>query len=208
MALRPLPNERVVEVPWALSELPQVGLVLDVGSCEATYLAAIQNSGRVLHCLDPRECSEGIPSGAVFHQQSILENTLEAGVYDAVLFLSTLEHIGLPAYGQELLPDGDRCALEAAARLLAPGGKLVATVPAGRSRTATWFRQYSPHDLHDLFRDWSFAARYWGFDGESYVPIDEGSVLRYEYRETFDNEAGAGAVAGIVATWRGERGPA
>jgi SAM-dependent methyltransferase len=196
---RHLPNERVVEVPWALSVLPQVGLVLDVGSCEATYLAAIQNRGRVLHCIDARECAEAMPEGAVFHQQNILENTLEAGAYDAVLFLSTLEHIGLPTYGQPLFGDGDRRALDAAARLLAPSGRLVVTVPAGRSRTATWFRQYAPKDLRDLFRNWSFEARYWGFDGASYVAIEESSVIRYEYRETFNDDSGAGAVAGIVA---------
>ena len=193
-------TERVVEVPWALARLPQEGLVLDVGSCEATYLAAIPNSGRTLHCLDPRDCRASLPADAVFHRQSIVDNSLEGGAFDAVIFISTLEHIGLPTYGQPLFRHGDRLALAEAYRLLRSGGRVVVTVPAGRSRMATWYRQYSPADLHDLFRAWRIVERsYWGYDGAAYVPVAEGAVTRYEYRERFDAAAGAGAVAGIVA---------
>jgi hypothetical protein len=138
-------------------------------------------------------------------RQSILDNTLESGVYDAVLFLSTLEHIGLPTYGQPLVRCGDRLALDVASRLLSPGGKVIATLPAGRSRMATWYRQYAPHDVRLLFRDWTVEVRYWGFDGRRYVPIEEREVVRHEYRETFDEDAGAGAVAGVVATWNDGR---
>jgi hypothetical protein len=202
-----LSNERVIEVPWALSQLPQQGLILDVGSCEATYLAAIPGPGRTLHCLDPRSCTDAIPPGVAFFRQSIVGTFLPAGAYDAVLFLSTLEHIGLPTYGQKAFRDGDRLALQAAARLLRASGRVVATVPVGRSRTATWYRQYSPDDLEELFRDWLTEIRYWAYDGARYEPVDDpAEVARREYRESFDEMSGAGAVAGILATplrtWR------
>ncbi|HUP22819.1 MAG TPA: class I SAM-dependent methyltransferase [Thermoanaerobaculia bacterium] len=199
-------NERVVEVPWALAQLPQTGIVLDVGSCEATYLATIVGPGRELHCLDPRDCSDSLPPGVAFHQQSILENDLEAASYDAVLFLSTLEHIGLPTYGQMLFRHGDRLALAEAARLLRPNGRVILTLPVGASRMTTWFRQYSPVDLRDLFRDWSWEVSYWGYKGGEFVPIEESEVLRFEYRETFSPDSfGAGAVAGIAAAPRSRR---
>lgn len=200
-------NERVIEVPWALSQLPQSGLVLDVGSCEATYLGAIVNPGRTLHCVDPRDCSSSIPEEAVFYRCSILDNPLNSGSYDAVLFLSTLEHIGLPTYGQGLFHNGDLLALGEAARLLRPGGRVIATVPAGRSRMATWYRQYAPTDLRLLFRSWSVEICYWGFAGNRYVPVADEDVARYEYRETFNESSGAGAVAGIVATLPGSDRP-
>jgi hypothetical protein len=193
-------NERVIEVPWALAQLPQSGLVLDVGSCDATYLAAIANPGRSLHCLDPRDCSSAMPPGATFFCQSIIGNALAPAAYDAVLFLSTLEHIGLPTYEQALFQNGDRLALEEASRLLRPHGKVIATMPVGRSRMTTWYRQYSPEDLRALFAGWRVEISFWGFDDGQYLPIGEGDVSRCEYRETFDDGAGAGAVAGVVAT--------
>jgi hypothetical protein len=196
-------TERVVEVPWALAQLPHSGTILDVGSCEATYLAALATPGRTLHCIDPRPGPISLPPGAVFHEQSLFDNSLAAGAYDAVLLLSTLEHLGLPVYGQPFVRCGDVLALGEVARLLVPGGQLIATVPVGRSRLATWYRQYSPDDLRSLFRSWSVEVVYWAHELGRYVPCDEGSVVASEYRETFDHRAGAGAVAGIVARWGG-----
>ena len=35
-----MPTERVIEIPWALAQLPQTGTILDVGSADATYAYA------------------------------------------------------------------------------------------------------------------------------------------------------------------------
>src|SRR5947209_15413620 len=120
-----MPIERVVEVPWVLSQVPQTGVILDVGSCDATYLAAIDLPDRQLHCLDPRDCRGGLPAGAVFHHEDIIGNHLPCRQFDAVLAVSTLEHIGLPFYGQAPFPHGDRLALAEIRRLLKTDGRLV-----------------------------------------------------------------------------------
>src|SRR5689334_11754181 len=60
---RDMPTERVIEIPWALSQLPQSGVILDVGSCDATYLQTIPQTDRTLHCLDPRDCRADLPPG-------------------------------------------------------------------------------------------------------------------------------------------------
>ena len=192
-------TERVVEIPWALGELPASGRVLDIGSCEATYLATVQRPGRELHCLDPRDCSASVPAGAVFHIGSLIGNRLPRQSFDGVLLLSTLEHVGLPCYGQEPFAGGDRLALQEIAAVLKPGAPLIATVPAGQSKLASWYRQYSPRDLARLFAGWEHRIRYWGYDGVTYQPITSEEVERYDYRDRHDAEAGAGAVAGIVA---------
>lgn len=192
-------TERVVEIPWALQHLPQSGRVLDVGSCEAGYLAVVQQPGRELHCIDPRECGDQLPRGAVFHRQSLIGNDLPRESFDAVLLLSTLEHIGLPCYGQEPFPHGDELALAEVRRLLKPGAPAIVTVPAGLSKLASWYRQYSPVDIARLFGGWSLRVRYWGFDGVMYQPIAEAEVLDHDYRDRHDENAGAGAVAGILA---------
>ena len=192
-------TERVVEIPWALRQIPQAGRILDVGSCEATYLGVIQQAGRELHCLDPRDCSAEVPPGAQFHHQSLIGNRLPRRWFDAVLLISVIEHIGLPCYQQEPFPRGDSAALAEIGELLKPGAPVIATVPAGQSKLMTWYRQYSTADLHRLFRGWRHQISYWGFDGGAYQPITEEELEQYDYRDRLDDQLGAGALAAIVA---------
>lgn len=195
-----MPTERVIEIPWCLQQIPQSGRILDVGSCEASYLPIIQQMDRELHCLDPRDCSCAIPGGAVFHHQSLIGNMLPRRWFDAVLAVSVIEYIGLPCYEQEPFPQGDELALAEVGELLRPGAPALFTVPAGQSKLVTWYRQYSPADLRRLFVGWRTEIRYWGFDGSAYRPIAESDVERYDYRDRHDSAAGAGAMAAIVAS--------
>lgn len=192
-------NERVIEVPWALMQLPQSGLVLDVGSCDATYLRSIAQPDRVLHCMDPRDCGCEIPEGISFFHDSIIGNRLPRNFYDAALVLSVMEHIGLPCYGEAPFINGDRLAVAELWDLLKPGGRAIVTVPAGKSKITSWYRQYTPGMLKDLFQGWHCEITYWGFDGKSYVIIDEAEVESYDYRDTPHIGAGSGALAGVVA---------
>jgi SAM-dependent methyltransferase len=194
-------TERVVEIPWALQALPHRGRILDVGSCEATYLESLVNPGRELHCLDPRDCRSDLPPEARFHHQSLLGNDIPASSFDAVLVLSTLEHIGLPSYEQPAFPHGDVLALAEIARLLVPGGRAVLTVPVGQSKAASWYRQYSAEDLDRLLDGWIHEVTFWGYDGQAYRRIGRDELDQYDYRDRHDREAGAGAVAGIIG-WR------
>src|SRR5262249_37504153 len=190
---------RVVEIPWALAQLPQSGSLLDVGSCDATYLGVLPQPDRVLHCLDSRGCTESMPPGVVFHQQNIIGNTLPRAYFDAILCISTLEHIGLACYGQKPFRLGDQLALAEMRALLKRDGYAIVTVPAVQSKITTWYRQYSPSELETLFCDWEIQINYWGFDGSAYQSIPESDVTQYDYRDRSDDQAGAGAVAGIIA---------
>lgn len=193
-------NERVIEIPWALMQLPQHGLILDVGSCDAAYLDVITQPFRGLHCLDPRGCSDHIPATASFFQQSLIGCTLKRHAYHAVLLLSTIEHIGLPCYGQEPFENGDILSISEAWSLLKPTGRLVVTVPAGLGKVTSWYRQYSPAMLHRLFQGWQYTITYWGYDDANYYhQIEEDQVEGYDYRDHPFIGAGAGAMAGIVA---------
>lgn len=194
-----MPNERVVEIPWALMQLPQKGTVLDVGSWSATYLASIPSVDRRLHCLDPQECGDEIPPSAIFHHQSIIGNDLPRHAYDCVLLLSTIEHIGLPTYGQHPFAHGDLLTLSEVRQLLTPNGYVIVTLPAGVSKITSWYRQYSPSDLRSLFRHWDAEISYWGMENGVYRPIDEQKVEVFNYRYGWQEVGGAGAIAGIIA---------
>jgi len=61
-----------------------------------------------------------------------------------------VEHIGLPIYGQHEFPHGDMLAMRHVRRLLAPGGRLVLTVPFGRGQWNPWFRVYDRRSLRWL----------------------------------------------------------
>ena len=187
-----------LKFPGLSLQLPQSGLILDVGSCESTYLQFIAQSGRHLHCLDPRDCLE-IPENAVFHNINLIGNSLPRQSFDAVLMLSTLEHIGMPYYGQPAFPKGDVMALEEVWQLLKPDAPAIVTVPAGSSKLTSWYRQYSPTDLYRLFANWDHTVVFWGYDGKRYVQIQPEEVENHNYRDRHDSCSGAGALAGIVA---------
>lgn len=192
-----MPNERVIEIPWSLMQLPQTGLILDVGSCETRYLDCIVQADRFLHCLDMNDCSSSIPSEAIFFQQNLIGNSLARHAYDAVLVLSTIEHVGLAHYGGTPMDNGDELALAEVYYLLKPSGRAIFTVPAGYSKVTSWYRQYSPQDLQRLFSGWKTEITYWGYDNNQYVEIAEEAVEAFDYRHV--GVGGAGAIAGIVA---------
>ena len=112
--------------------------------------------------------------------------------------LSTVEHIGLHAYGNiDLDPQGDWHALQAIRRALKPDGRLILTVPFGRRGVAEWQRIYDHSALQELLRDSDFrieAENYWTKQGEvQWVPTP------WREAEQVDSiSGGAKAVACVV----------
>jgi hypothetical protein len=190
---------RDIEIPWMLARLPRTGVVLSVGVRDAAHLASLEQPGRKLHCLDTHDFSAALPQRAVFFRQSLIGNTLPRTCYDAVLLFSVVEHCGLPCDGQPPFHEGDRLALSETRSLLRPGGVALVTVPAGQSKVTTWYRQYSPTDLRELFVGWHAEFTFWGFDGNAYTPIPEAEVPQHDYRDRVGMDAGAGSLAAILA---------
>lgn len=142
----PATSERVVEVPWALSRYRGERRVLDVGYANAppAYLRLLVGlEVPELHGADL--ATRGVPT--------MLRSTADVRrlpypdqQFDLVLCISTLEHVGHDNTRYGLTVErcgGDVDAMREMARVLAPGGRLLATVPAGREEHFEWFTQYS-----------------------------------------------------------------
>jgi SAM-dependent methyltransferase len=79
------------------------------------------------------------------------------GFFDTVICASTLEHVGMDntMYGGEAASAGNPASEQAAAlaellRGVAPGGRVLVTLPYGRAEDHGWFRQYDEAAVREL----------------------------------------------------------
>lgn len=139
-------TERVVEIPWVLSRYAGEPRVLDLGYAFASgyYLTALTGL-RIpeLHGVD----WSAAPVPAMLRTRADLRALpYRDGVFDAVLCISTIEHVGLDNTRYGMTPvdgaSGAEIALREAARVLRPGGRLLITVPFGAPMDESWFVQF------------------------------------------------------------------
>jgi SAM-dependent methyltransferase len=136
-------DERVVEIPWALSRLVASGRVVEVGYAyaEAAYLGALVRAGLDVVGIDLAERDvEGIERIVA----DVRALPFDDASVDQALLVSTLEHVGADntAYGVAAETDGGSRAdaLRELARVLRPDGRLLVTVPLGEPGDHGWFR--------------------------------------------------------------------
>jgi SAM-dependent methyltransferase len=152
-------DERVVEYPWLQSRLPR-GRVLDAGSTlnHAHILDRFLPGLAELHIvtLAPERFSLTEP-GLSYAYADLRDLPYPDGYFDAVVSLSTLEHVGMEtsAYGVDSPraedPAGEVLrAVRELLRVLAPGGSLMVTVPYGVREDHGWFRQLDRTELESI----------------------------------------------------------
>ena len=158
----PAVNERSVEVPWARQRAGGARWLLDVGCSTSDYLADVAQTELSPEATGPQaECQRrrvyGLDPDAPrpirnvgIVRGTIVEPPFPPGSFDLILCISTVEHIGLPIYGQHEFPHGDIFAMRHVRRLLAPRGRLLLTVPFGRAQVNPWFRVYDRWGLRRL----------------------------------------------------------
>ncbi len=114
-------NERAVEVAIAHAwwhGLPDGGL--EVGNVLGHY-----PSTRARRVVDLYEQAEGVENINVMDVR---------GSYQWIVAISTMEHVGQPDYGDVFVPMAATEAVLHLADLLAPGGRMLVTVPFGHNR--------------------------------------------------------------------------
>ena len=152
-------NERAVELAYVLrafGAVPRGASVLDVGATESLLSLSLASLGYRVTALDPRPYPLSHPHLEVVVAE--MQRWEPNRTFDAVVCLSTIEHIGLGAYGEE--KDDERADILAMARIracTAPGGLLLLTTPFGTARTDAFTRVYDRSRLNELLTGWDVA---------------------------------------------------
>ena len=181
-------NERIAEIPFVFAEVlghvPPGSRVLDVGASESTVALSLASLGYPVTAVDPRGYALTHPN--ITTVASGVEE-LPAGLqFDAAICLSTVEHIGVGSYGQDVKPDGDVVAMQHLLRLTRRGGVLVFTAPYGRWHVTDLQRVYDDEHLDLVLSGWTVERREYlvhGRDGSWLVspgpgdPAIDGVVL-------------------------------
>ena len=125
-------SERIVEYPWVLRNLQlRSGRVLDVG-CAGSYLShELIRQGHEVWGVDVKPYPEA-PSKMKFCQVDIKETPFPDKFFDAIVAVSTVEHIWIGYCGEPCYPNGDLACMRELGRVLKDDGKLLMTLPYNR----------------------------------------------------------------------------
>jgi SAM-dependent methyltransferase len=159
-------SERTVEIPIGLRAVERAkGSVLEVGAVLRQYM-----DGNATHTVvDKYEHGPGILNEDA--------ETFSGGPYDLIVSLSTIEHIGLDERPRD--PDKPRRTITNLVTLLAPGGRMLITVPNGYNRDLDDYLASDEHpfDHVSYLRRRDPMNRHW-----SQVPKSEVDGIMYGYR--------------------------
>lgn len=121
--------------------------ILDFG-CTGSWLSiSLTSLGHDVHGIDLREYPIKHRK-TTFHQKDVLQ--LEERDFDAVVALSTFEHVGLGAYGESIDLEAPGKVLDKFHDLIVHDGRLILTVPAGRPFTDRFTRSFAPDEIELL----------------------------------------------------------
>lgn|SRR3990167_7094703 len=120
--------------------------VLDVGCTESLLIYELIHRGYCVAGVDQRAYQEK-PSFP-FYQQDITVKSLNQQ-FDYIIAISTIEHIGLGAYGDSIMNIGDMEAMASLKKNLKPDGCFIITVPNKHLGTDTG-RGYSYQEFENL----------------------------------------------------------
>jgi len=168
-------SERIVEIPFVHRTLPYPfrGRLLDVGYRESEIIYEMASLGFDTWGIDIRPSVAEYP-GVHYVQGDVIKYPFEAKSFDVVIALSTVEHIGLMAYGNSAKdPDGDLHSLQAIHRILKPTGRLLLTIPFGKRGATNWYRVYDQKALLALLKGSGFTAEIqncWTQEGIRWAP--------------------------------------
>lgn len=162
-------TSRSREYDFAMSNIPSNNCrILDVGSVGSLFPLKLAKDGNQVYVVDVRKYHERHPNLISFISD-ITNTSFSNEFFDIITCISTIEHIGLSAYGDPKHEKGDKLAINECKRILKKEGKLILTTPyAGEYNVApfknTYERVYNYETINDLFFGWNILKE------EYYIP--------------------------------------
>jgi len=149
-------SQRAIEYSWLLKNLKIIdrdSLVLDVGCSESLSSHEFIARGFRVVGIDIRDYPFK-DKHVAFLRRNVIQTKLPNDLFDAIIVISTIEHIGLEVYGQKVKDiHGDIQALKELKRILKPQGIIIITTPyVGNSKLIInpFERRYNRKRLREL----------------------------------------------------------
>lgn len=180
-------NERIIEAPFVFSELAahkKKLKILDFGCGESWLSISLASMGYHVYGVDLRDYPFQ-HKNLVFKKQNIL--ALKEKDFDIIIAVSSLEHVGLGAYGEDHDENALKEVINKINKLLVNGGKLILTVPVGKPFTDHFMRFFSPDEIENLPVSMGFSlkkSRYFQrIDNKQWLPCSREEILEISNRK-------------------------
>lgn len=180
-------SEQIIEGALILRHLrPDEHKILDFGGYESLLPLTLSALGHEVTVMDGRSYPFSNPGLHIVCDDLFAEHRHLEASFDAVLSVSTIEHLGLGRYGDAQIEDGDRRGVERLWTFVRPGGRLMVTVPAGRPAVQRGYRVYDEPRIRATFphpRTLLWFKKE-GRDG-TWAPTDAQGIASLVYSEPF-----------------------
>lgn len=149
-------NERIVEIPFIFSSIALINTpkkILDFGCTRSWLSLSLASLGHWVYGIDLRDYPFTHPN-FVFQKINILE--FHERDFDCIISLSTLEHVGLGAYGEPYIQQAFVDVVKQLHLLLKESGTLLLTLPVGVPSEDLFEKSFAPEEIMKLLTGHGF----------------------------------------------------
>jgi len=180
-------SEQVIENALVLRNLRDNDeTILDFGGFESALPLQLSAVGYRVTVWDQRPYPFSHPNLSVLCQDLFAASLEIDKTFDVIIAISTIEHLGLGAYGDKVVDDGDRQGVEILWNLLGGRGRMMVSVPAGKPSIQRGYRVYDESKLVRIFPHATSISWFMkeGREG-TWSKVGPGAVANVAYSEPY-----------------------